>query len=142
MQHHRQCVEHLPRILNSHVSEGAQTVHSFRVRLHRIQMICYARVDSVKVPLSPGTTNHDHSASFPVNLGGLPSRRSSTSIVLGGLDPSPSDALSATCHDHQFDPLRNTTTCQKRSDSPSHLEHSWPSVPCKRQKPIKNESGR
>ena len=78
LQQHLQCVEHLPRILNSHVSEGAQTDHSFRVRLHRIQMICHAQVDSVKVrsfmerPIRPVRSR-------------LPSR---------------SHSLSATCHAH------------------------------------------
>ena len=96
---YRQCVEHLPRILYSHVSEGAQTDHSFRVRLHGLTVSKYALA---------WNDQSDHSASFLVNLDGLPSRRASTSIVLG-VDPSRSDSRSPVRSTSQHNNLYHVT---------------------------------
>ena len=119
LQQHRQCVELLPRILNSHVPEGAQTDHSFRVRLHRIQMICRARVDSVKGRSRLERPIRPLSLVSSVNLGGLPSRCASTSIVLG-VDPSRSDSLSVTLTSsiHFAKKDNNLPEAQRLSQSP------------------------
>ena len=102
------------------------------VSLHQ-QSPSFEPVASAKVPVAASSvrrTSSTHSQQPRLRAQSDHSLRVRRHRIVLGVDISRSDSLSATCHARQFDPLRNTTTCQKRSDSSSHLKHSWLGVPC------------